>query len=106
MPRKTEPLPKLLPLKRVLAALGGISEDTYRRRWQLVFTPRRSDGETHGRGSRRFVLSDELAAAVEHGPAGVLTLRKTKGRLEPLTRDGEEESQEVTPQRTRPRTHR
>jgi hypothetical protein len=80
MPRAAEPQIRLVPLAEVLAALGGISEDTFRRHWQGVFTDRRTDGSAGGK-KPRLVYSDELAAAVEHGPAAVELLRRTKGRL-------------------------
>lgn len=81
MPRAAEPEVRLVPLAEVLERLGGISEDVYRDHWQGVFTDRRANGATGGRGSPRVVLSDELDVAVLEGPDAVLTYRKLKGRL-------------------------
>jgi hypothetical protein len=71
---------RLIPLRDALDALGGISEDTFRLRWQPVFTPRRANGKCAGRGSPRVVLSDELEAAVNGGVAAVELLKRAKGR--------------------------
>lgn len=80
MPR-SEHRVRLVPLSEALEALGGISEDTFRRHWQPLFTPRNSSGANAGQGRKRFVYSDELEAAVRHGPAAVATVRKRQKRL-------------------------
>lgn len=81
VPRRRSPvLTRRVPLKEVLAALGGISEDTYRRRWQAYFTDVRSTAGLT-RGSKRYVLEDELTVGVADGPAAVLLFRRTMGRV-------------------------
>lgn len=83
---RTQPLltTKLLKVKEVCDALG-ISEDTFSRHWQGVFTETRDPAEKR-KGVHRHVFEDEVAEAVNagggaRGRAAVLTFRRTMRRL-------------------------
>jgi hypothetical protein len=73
---KVAPRPKIVGLiaKRDACELLNISEDSFERHWQGVFTDMRP-ADKRGRGSDRTVFADELAAACAAG-GGVLQRAK------------------------------
>ena len=77
---------QLLKVKEVCRILG-ISEDTFSRHWQSVFTENR-DVEERKKGAHRRVYEDETAEALNAGggtssaaKGAVLTYRKIMGRM-------------------------
>ncbi len=73
MPRTLAPRPIVACIPKAEACrLLGISDRSFERHWQSIFTDKRpADMQALGKGSRRMVFEDELREACANG-GGVL----------------------------------
>ncbi len=90
MPRTLKPAPRpiiaCIPKREACKLLGNISDDSFEKHWQSVFTDKRPENQ-RGKGSRRMVFEDELREACANGggvlhgaKVAVLNYRRLEGR--------------------------